>query len=143
MMSVSQNEIERTSERTIIGLDGAIKQGHIPARAPLGYKHIDKKLVPDPLTKNIVIRIYDLYLEGKSYYNIATIFNEEQVLSKTNWKDTRILRIISNEVYKGDYVHVKRTNHPTYYKDVIEPIIRKEKWENCQVQKKKKQKNYY
>ena len=49
MMSVSQNEIERTSERTIIGLEGAIKQGHIPARAPLGYKHIDKKLVPDPL----------------------------------------------------------------------------------------------
>ena len=29
MMSVSQNEIERTSERTIIGLEGAIKQGHI------------------------------------------------------------------------------------------------------------------
>ena len=32
MMSVSQNEIERTSERTIIGLEGAIKKGHIPAR---------------------------------------------------------------------------------------------------------------
>ena len=30
MMSVSQNEIERTSERTIIGLEGAIKQGHVP-----------------------------------------------------------------------------------------------------------------
>ncbi len=63
MMSVSQNEIERTSERTIIGLEGAIKQGHIPARAPLGYKHIDKKLVPDPLTKDIVVRIYNLYFE--------------------------------------------------------------------------------
>ena len=142
MMSVSQNEIERTSERTIIGLEGAIKQGHIPARAPLGYKHIDKKLVPDSLTKDIVIRIYNLYFEGKSYYNIATIFNEEQVLGKTNWKDTGILRIISNEVYKGDYVHGKRTNHPTLYKDVVEPIISKEMWENCQVQKKKNQKNY-
>ncbi len=31
MMSVSQNEIERTSERTIIGLEGAIKQGHVPS----------------------------------------------------------------------------------------------------------------
>lgn len=30
MMSVSQNEIERTSERTKIGLAGAIKQGHVP-----------------------------------------------------------------------------------------------------------------
>ncbi len=142
LTSVSQNEIERTSERTKFGLAGAIKEGHIPARAPLGYKHENKKLVPDPLTKDIVLRIYDLYFEGKSYYNIATIFNEEQVLGRTNWKDTGILRIISNEVYKGDYVHGKRTKHPTYYKDVVEPIISKEMWENCQVQKKKNQKNY-
>lgn len=142
LTTVSQNEIERTSERTKFGLAGAIKDGHIPARAPLGYKHENKKLVPDPLTKDIVLRIYDLYFEGKSYYNIATIFNEEQVLGKTNWKDTGILRIISNEVYKGDYVHGKRTKHPTYYKDVVEPIISKEMWENCQVQKKKNQKNY-
>ena len=142
LTSVSQQEIERTSERTKVGLAGAIKEGHIPARAPLGYKHIDKKLVPDPLTKDVVIRTYDLYFEGKSYYNIATIFNEEQVLGKTNWKDTGILRIISNEVYKGDYVHGKRTNHPTYYENVVEPIISKEMWENCQVQKKKNQKNY-
>lgn len=142
LTTVSQNEIERTSERTKVGLAGAIKEGHIPARAPLGYKHIDKKLVPDPLTKDIVIRIYNLYFEGKSYFNIATIFNEEKVLGKTNWCDTGILRIISNEVYKGDYVHGKRTNHPTYYKDVVEPIVSKELWENCQVQKKKNQKNY-
>ena len=142
LITVSQNEIERTSERTKFGLSGAIKEGHIPARAPLGYKHIDKKLVPDPLTKDIVIRIYNLYFEGKSYYNIATIFNEEQVLGKTNWKDTGILRIISNEVYKGDYVHGKRTNHPTLYRNVVEPIVSKEMWDNCQVQKKKNQKNY-
>ena len=142
LTTVSQNEIERTSERTKFGLAGAIKDGHIPARAPLGYKHENKKLVPDPLTKDIVIRIYNLYFDGKSYYNIATIFNEEQVLGRTNWKDTGILRIIANEVYKGDYVHGKRTKHPTYYKDVVEPIISKEMWESCQVQKKKNQKNY-
>ena len=142
LTTVSQNEIERTSERTKVGLAGAIKEGHIPARAPLGYKHLDKKLVPDLLTKDVVIRIYNLYFEGKSYYNIATIFNEEKVLGKTNWCDTGILRIIANEVYKGDYVHGKKTNHPAYYKDVVEPIVSKELWESCQVQKKKNQKNY-
>ena len=31
--TVSQNEIERISERTKFGLSGAIKEGHIPARA--------------------------------------------------------------------------------------------------------------
>ena len=38
LMSVSQNEIERTSERTKIGLAGAIKEGHIPGHTPFGYK---------------------------------------------------------------------------------------------------------
>lgn len=48
-----------------------------------------------------------------------------------------------NEVYKRDYVHGKRTNHPTLYRDVVEPIISKEMWENCQVQKKEKSKELY
>lgn len=51
MMSVSQAEIERTSERTKIVLAGAIKQGHIPHKAPLGYKHENKKLVIDESKK--------------------------------------------------------------------------------------------
>lgn len=75
MMSVSQNEIERTSERTIIGLEGAIKQGHIPARAPLGYKHVDKVLVPDPLTKDIVIRIFNLYFGDCSKINVNFLWS--------------------------------------------------------------------
>ena len=142
MMSVSQNEIERTSERTIIGLEGAIKQGHIPARAPLGYKHIDKKLVPDPLTKDIVIRIYNLYFEGLTYNTIAKLFNKEKVCGKTNWKDTSILKIITNVIYKGDYIQGKTTRNPRYFEDVVEPIVSKELWDSCQVQKKKNQRNY-
>ena len=71
MMSVSQNEIERTSERTKVGLAGAIKQGHIPHKAPLGYKHEDKKLVIDESTKDVVIRIFELYHNGLSYQKIA------------------------------------------------------------------------
>ena len=142
MMSVSQNEIERTSERTIIGLEGAIKQGHIPARAPLGYKHIDKKLIPDPLTKDIVIRIYNLYFEGLTYNTIAKLFNKEKVCGKTNWKDTSILKIITNVIYKGDYIQGKTTRNPRYFPNVVEPIVSKELWDSCQVQKKKNQRNY-
>ena len=73
LMSVSQNEIERTRERTKIGLAGAIKQGHIPSQAPLGYKHEDKKLVIDYSTKDIVKRIFNLYYEGNSYQTISNI----------------------------------------------------------------------
>ena len=142
LTTVSQNEIERTSERTKIGLAGAIKVGNIPNKAPFGYKHINKKLVVDPLTKDEVIRIFNLYYEGNSYQTISNIYNEEKVFGKTNWCDSTILRILENEIYKGDYVHGKRTNHPTYYENVVEPLVSKELWEECQVQKRKNSRNY-
>ena len=142
LMSVSQNEIERTSERTKIGLAGAIKSGHIPHIAPLGYKHEDKKLVIDYSTKDVVIRIFDLYYNGYSYQKISNLFNEEKVLGKDNWRDSTIVNILENEIYKGDFVHGKRTKHPTYYEDVAPPIVSKEMWEDCQVQKKKNSRSY-
>ena len=142
LMSVSQQEIERTSERTKVGLAGAIKQGHIPHQAPLGYKHENKKLVIDHLTKDVVIRIFELYHKGMSYQKISTLFNKEQVLGKTNWRDSSIVAILENEIYKGDFVHGKRTKHPTYYENVVEPIVSKEMWKECQVQKKKNSKSY-
>lgn len=142
LTSVSQQEIERTSERTKIGLAGAIKAGHIPHQSHLGYVRKDKTLVPDLTTKDIVIRIFEMYHSGLSYKKISNILNEEKVLDKTNWYDTTILKILQNEVYKGDFVHGKRTKKPTYYTDVIEPIVSKELWEECQVQKKKNSRSY-
>ena len=142
LMSVSQNEIERTSERTKVGLAGAIKQGHLPSHAPLGYKHENKKLVIDYSTKDIVVRIFELYYNGNSYQTISNILNEEQVLGKTNWRDSTITAILENEVYKGDFVHGKRTKHPNYYENVVEPLVSKEMWEDCQAQKKKNSRAY-
>ena len=142
LMSVSQNEIERTSERTKVGLAGAIKSGHIPHVAPLGYKHEDKRLVIDYSTKDIVVRIFDLYYNGYSYQKISNLFNEEKVLEKDNWRDSTIQIILENEIYKGDFIHGKRTKSPTYYEDVVEPIISKEMWSDCQVQKKKNSRSY-
>ena len=114
MTSVSQNEIEKCSERTKFGMVGAIKSGHIPNRSPLGFKRDNKKLVPDPLKKNIIVKVFDLYLEGKSHQTIANIFNKEQVLGKTNWYDSTIQKVLSNELYKGDFINGKRTNTEKY-----------------------------
>ncbi len=142
LISVSQNEIERTSERTKVGLAGAIKSGHIPHIAPLGYKHENKTLVIDYATKDVVVRIFELYSEGYSYQKISNLFNEEKVLGKDNWRDSTIQTILENEIYKGDFVHGKRTKTPTYYENVVEPIVSKELWEDCQVQKKKNSRSY-
>ncbi|MFI3261071.1 MAG: recombinase family protein [bacterium] len=139
--SVSQNEIEKCSERTKVGLAGAIKNGHIPSTTPLGYKRDNKKLVPDELTKDIIIRVFNLYLEGKSHQTISNIYNKENVLNKV-WYDTNISKILNNEIYRGNYIHGKRTKNPVLYKNVVEPLVTNEVWENCQDQKLRNARHY-
>ena len=138
---LSQLEIERVSERTKFGMVGAIKDGHIPVRKTLGFMRDKKKLIINPAESDIVKRIFDLYLKGNSYQKIANIFNEENILNK-KWLDSTILKIISNPLYKGDFISGKRVGNPVLYENVVEPIISKELWEECQVQTRKNTRNY-
>lgn len=141
---LSQLEIEIVSERTKFGLTGAIKSGHIPNRCPLGYKREGKKMIIDETTKDLVIRIFNMYLEGKSYQTIANILNEERVptSTKANWKDSTIEKMINNKIYMGDYERFKRVGkeqgkEPVIYRDVVEPIISRAMFDEVQAQKKK------
>ena len=73
---LSQLEIEVVSERTKFGMTGAIKAGHIPGPCPIGYYRDSEKVFRiDNTTKDIVLRIFKLFLEGKSYWQISNIFN--------------------------------------------------------------------
>ena len=72
----------------------------------------------------------------------GNLYNKEKVFGRTNWLDSTILKILQNEIYKGDFVHGKRSKNPRYYENVVEPIVSKELWEECQVQKKKNSRNY-
>ena len=145
---LSQLEIEIVSERTKFGLNGAIKSGHLPGTIPLGYKKDgNKKTVIDETTKDIIIRIYNMYLEGKSYQQIANIFNKEKVLSPKQWRDSTIQKILENRVYMGDYEQYKRIGkiqsiEPIIYMNVVEPIISRAMWEEAQLQKEKNQRAY-
>lgn len=138
---LSQLEIERVSERTKFGLVGAIKDGHIPVRKTLGFMRDNKKLIINPNESDIVLRIFDLYLKGNSYQRIANIFNKENVLNK-KWYDTTILKILSNPLYKGDYISGGRTGTPVLYEGVVDPIVSKKMWEECQIQTRKNTRNY-
>ena len=108
---LSQLEIEIVSERTKFGLGGAIKAGHIPGNCPLGYyRDKDKVMKIDLSTSKVIERIFELYLEGKSYQQIANLFNQEKVLypEKKKWTDSVIEKIINNRIYIGDYERYKR-----------------------------------
>ena len=147
---LSQLEIEIVSERTKFGMTGAIKAGHIPSHCPIGYKRADdKRMVVDETTKDVVIRIYNMYLEGKSYQEISNTFNSEKVLfpQKKKWRDVDIERIINNRIYMGDYERYKKSKknsdiEPIIYYDVVEPIISRGMWEDTQRQKEINQRAY-
>ena len=66
--------LEECSERTKFGMVGAIETGHIPIGKCLGFKRDNKKLVPDPLTKIVIVKIFNLYLEGNSHQKLYIIF---------------------------------------------------------------------
>ncbi len=145
---LSQLEIEIVSERTKFGLNGAIKSGHIPGQRPFGYKSTeDKRMVIDNSTRPYVEKIFDMYLEGKSFQQIANYFKENNIYPKKNWKDTTIQKIIDNKIYMGDYEQYKRIGkqenlEPIVYMNVVEPIISRAKWEECQRQKERNQRTY-
>ena len=145
---LSQLEIEIVSERTKFGLNGAIKSGHIPGQRPFGYKSDeDKRMVIDNATRPYVEKIFDMYLEGKSFQQIANYFKGNNIYPKKNWKDTTIQKIIDNKIYMGDYEQYKRIGkqenlEPIVYMNVVEPIISRAKWEECQRQKERNQRTY-
>ncbi len=141
---LSQLEIEIVSERTKFGLNGAIKSGHLPGIVPLGYKKDNnKKTVIDETTKDVVIRIFNMYLEGKSYQQISNTLNKEKVLVPKHWRDTTIMKMIDNKVYMGDYEKGKSNNKDTLvYMNVVEPIISRAMWNEAQHQKEKNQRSY-
>mgnify|MGYP000985035404 FL=1 len=144
---LSQLEIEIVSERTKFGLNGAIKAGHIPGKCPLGYyRDKDKTLKIDNSTKDIVVRIFEMYLEGKSYQTIANILNKEKVLypEVKHWIDSSVNRIINNKIYMGDYERYKYDNdrETELFMDVVPAIITRAMWEEVQKQKETNQRAY-
>ena len=144
---LSQLEIEIVSERTKFGMVGAIKSGHLPGVKPLGYKNDStRRTIIDPATAPIIRRVFDLYLQGKTYLQIATIFNNEKVLNK-KWRDCYIEKIINNKVYMGDWEQYKSIGkkeglEPIIYMNVVEPIVPRYIWEECQAQKVINQRTY-
>ena len=106
-------------------------------------------MIIDETTKDLVIRIFNMYLEGKSYQTIANILNEEEIPTpnKKKWRDVTIEKIMSNKIYVGDYEQYKRIGkeqgkETVIYKDVVEPIITRAMFEDVQLQKEKNQRAF-
>lgn len=140
---LAQLEIERTSERTKFGMVGAVKKGHFVGRPPIGYDKVDKKLVINDIESEVIRRIFDLYIKGVAANAITKLLNEEKALNR-KWIPTLVDRILSNEIYIGNYVHRKTVSDEESQKfvGVAPAIIEEEVFNIAQIQKQKNLKNY-
>ena len=140
---LAQLEIERTSERTKFGMIGAVKKGHFVGCAPIGYDKQDKKLVINDIESEVIRRIFDLYIKGMAANAITKLLNEEKALNR-KWIPTLVDRILSNEIYIGNYVHRKTISveESQTFIGVAPAIIEEEVFNIAQVQKQKNLKNY-
>ena len=117
----AQRERKEIGNRTRRGLEEAVRQGKYPTKVPFGYtRDIDGKLLIDPVASIVIKDIFELYADGMSMNAIANKFNMEKRLNSKNdkWRDDKILKILSNPIYKGE-IHWRRTT----FKSRTNPVI--------------------
>ncbi len=103
--------------------------GYSEGTPPYGYQRADdgsRRLVPDTGVSGIVVRIYQMFLDGMSYTQIANKLQEEGVLSPPKYRFTKkgdtakaekarewhyahVKEILTGEYYIGNIVHGKQT----------------------------------
>lgn len=151
MMAFSQHERFKISERTRMGMRGAIEKGNIPGRPSLGYKKDlhnpdkskRKQLIIDKSTAPIIREIFMLCADGVSFHFISKIMTEKYP-TVAKWKDSVISRIINNKLYYGTYEHGKREGKEIEeFRGIVPAIITETMYKQCQKSIEENMNNYH
>ena len=108
MSSLAQEESRSISENCTWGQRKRFADGKVtvPFKRFLGYDMgSDHNLVVNPEQAKLVKRIYGMFLQGQSPFQIAWTLTEEGIPSpggKDHWNPSNIKSILTNEKYKGD-----------------------------------------
>lgn len=154
--AVAQNESLTLSENVKWGIHRKYERGHIqsiPSGKFLGYDKDDTgNLVVNEVEAATVRRIYQEFLDGYGYYQIAKHLTEDGVPTERGskvWCWGSLKKILTNEKYMGDTLCQKTYNydHLTkrrvknkgelpqyYYEDTHPAIINKETWKCVQLE---------
>ncbi len=163
----AQFERELIVERTLIGVESAVNKGNFGGKPPLGYKKeiIDgkstKKWVIDETGAKIVREIFDLCLNGKTYFQISTILKKkypkvisskktdketgEEKIKYRAWTDSSISKILNGKYYIGTYEYRRNVENKETVEivDIVPKIIEEDIFYQCQENIQKNIHNYY
>ena len=122
---IAADYIRNLREECIKGIQGRLKQGLYPFRAPIGYLNNGggKPKTIDPVRGKLVHKLFELYATGNySYWSLAKetkqrgLFNSAgKPLSKTS-----VEQILRNPFYVG-LIKIKRTDK--VYSGIHEPLV--------------------
>ena len=140
---IAQWEVETISERTKVGLEGAVKKGHFSGPTPVGYNKVDKKLVINELEAEVVRRMFEMYVNKNSMAQIAEKFNEENLLNR-KWVVANVDTMLDNHVYVGNFEHKKniKNEETILIENVCPAIVDKNIFDLVQKQRQKNYRNY-
>ena len=153
MSSLAQEESRSISENVTWGQRKRFADGKVamPYSRFLGYRkgeNGEPEIVPEEA--EIVLRIYRLFLSGKTTHGITKVLEAEHIptpAGKTKWRTSTVLNILTNEKYKGDALlqksfcidfltkkmKVNEGEIPQYYVENSHPaIVSKEMFEQVQ-----------
>lgn len=159
LSAIAQDESRSISENVKWGYRERFRRGqyNLGNNRILGYDSVDGKLIPNQ-DAWIVERIFQLFLEGKTYTRIADRIDSEggrSLRSGGRMSSSSILYILRNETYVGDKLLQKHapinflTKVPqkdlefesTYLRDDHEAIIDRKTWNAVQTILNQRQKD--
>ncbi|MEC0179968.1 recombinase family protein [Paenibacillus peoriae] len=161
LSSLAQDESRNISENSRWGILRGFQNGKVFCNTTrfLGYdKDEHGELVINEKEAEIVRRIYEEYLDGKSYQAIARGLMRDHIKTAaggSRWWDSSITLILTNEKYYGallqqktvtvDFLTHKRIKNKGqeqqyFIEDNHEPIVSKEIFEAVQKEKKRRSK---
>ena len=107
--AIAQGEIEDMSQRAEWSYHKKALEGKVSIKETYGYEKIKKEGEASILVNGdearVVVEIYNLYLGGNSYRDIAKELNRRNIKTKQGknlWRSSTVIKILSNISYTGD-----------------------------------------
>ena len=109
---ISRAQINDLRRKFKYGMPARIKSGLPKGFISYGYRkppghETDRKAIPvaDPIKSAVVIQIKDLYLSGRSLWQIAHHLNGQNIptpAGRSKWANTHVRTILKNRFYVGE-----------------------------------------
>lgn len=119
LASAAEFERDMIKQRTELGMQTLAEDNQWPSKnPPLGYNMTeDNRLTIDETERELVERIFELYMDTKSMPTVASQLNEDGIETRAGgeWKPRAVGDILRNEIYRGWYELSDIAEHVTEY----------------------------